>query len=478
MTVSVSPAALVRLIGPWRRQGLPAYRALAEALKALVMDGRLAVGVGLPGERSVAGPLGVSRTTVSAAYDLLGADGFARKRPRSQTVTALPHAASRGAATWPAPAVDDELDFASAAPPADPAVGGAYARALSALPEFLPTSGYDLRGCLPLREAVARRYRAHGFPTVAAEILVTHGALDALRRLLRALVRPRARVLIDHPTYPPAIDAILESGGRPLPAPLTEAGWDVDLMTHLLRTERPVLAYLILDHHNPTGRVMGVQDRRQLITAAEEAGTVLVVDETLRDLGLEGPAPSGTGEADPPCVVRLGSTSKTFWGGLRIGWIRAGRDVMAMLTEGRTSVDFGAPVLEQLAAAILLEDGASVLAERLALIRERRDYLAGVVSARMPGVRFERPGGGLSIWAEMEAPVANALAEACRKDGVRIAAGPRFGIGGVFDRFVRLPYTLPPSDMERALQTVARHYWHLLQGRASSRRRSSGGLIY
>ena len=482
MASSISASTLARLLGRWQVEKLATYRALAEALRRLILDGRLSLGHRLPGERSLASALRISRTTVSAAFARLETEGFLQKQSRSRAITALPFALTRGAPPSPVGPGEGVIDFASATLAADPAVYGAYAEALILLPSYLPRHGYEPLGCLELRVALAKRYDARGLATAPEEVMVTGGALSALALILRTLKPAKPLVLIEHPTYPQAIDAILAAGGRPLPVPVGHGGWDLELMTSVLASERPAMAYIIADHQNPTGLWMTASDRKKLISAARASQTLLVFDETLRELAL-GPDPAMPPEtegeaADGPHVVRIGSASKTFWGGLRIGWVRAQSHLIAELLARRGALDLGSPVLEQLAVARLITSEDAILQPRRESLRARRDHLVARLRAHLPELRFDVPSGGLCLWVELDAPIANALAEACERQGLRIAAGPRFGVGGAFERYVRFPFSASPVDMDAAVTIFAQTYRQMAPRRALGGARADRAPVY
>lgn len=459
-------ASLVRLLGGWAGHGA-AYRSLAAALRLLVLDGRVPLHVALPGERDLAAALGVSRTTVTAAYTLLRAEGFLVSRQGSRSTTAVPPGPGAAAGRWTGPAhpVDGVLDLAYAALPApEGAVHEAYVVALAALPAHLPQHGYEPVGLPSLRAAVADRYTRRGLPTTPDEVLVTSGAQHALGLLVRLLVAPGDRVLVDHPTYAQALDTLRHAGCRLVPVGLPETGWDIDGLRAAVRQTAPRLAYLVPDFHNPTGRCMDGPTRAEVAGLAREGRMVLVVDESLVDLSLAPPAVEGppplpmAAHAEGGQVVTVGSTSKSFWGGLRVGWIRADRALVARLVGARPTVDLGTPVVEQLAVAALLADAERVLIPRRATLRARRAALAALLGEHLPSWRAETPAGGLSVWAELPSPVSTALAAAAEGHGVRLAAGPRFGVDGAFERFVRLPFTLPEADLAQAVERLADAY--------------------
>ena len=475
----LGPASLIRLLGTWRgeRAG-PAYRQLAEALRLLILDGRLPLDVVLPGERELAHILEISRTTVTAAFAQLGEEGFLDRRQGAGARTRLPAGPGERGATIliSSPAAEGVLDMTSAAPPASELIHQAYAAALSLLPAFLPQHGYATLGLQEFRQAVAERYTRRGLPTGPDQIMITNGAQHGLALMLRLLAGPGDRVVIDHPTYPHAIDAIERAFCRPVPVGLPGEGWDLEGVGAAFRQSGARVAYLISDFQNPTGHWMSSEARAVLSHAAARAGTTLILDETMTDLWLDGPVDPYAFAEPVQGLVRLGSMGKSFWGGLRLGWIRADAPVIQALAPRRASIDLGSPLLEQLAGCQLLADEDAPLAARRALLRERRDHLLTQLQARLPDWKVRRPEGGLSLWAELPSPVSSALAATSERFGVRIAAGPRFGVDGAFERFVRLPYTMAPGDLTTAVDRLAAAYTGLRSG-AAPVRASMGAVV-
>src|SRR4051794_18370938 len=449
---------LARLLGEWRSSG-PAYASLARALRLLVLDGRLPLRTRLPGERELAEALGVSRTTATAAYAALRDEGFLASRRGSGSWTRLP--ADPGSTPLPVSSGEDVIDLSCAASAAaDGALHAALAAATAELPRHLPGPGYDAAGLPVLREAIAAHLTRNGTPTRAEQVLVAAGALHAFTLLLRVLAGPGERVVVEHPTYAAALDAIRASGGRPVPVPMTDSGWDMEMLASTLRQAAPALAYLIADHQNPTGHSMPAGDRARLVALARATRTPLVIDEAIVGLHLDAePEPSvATFDLPGETVIAIGSMSKTFWAGLRIGWVRAHPLLIQRLAAARAALDIGSPVLEQLMAVELLREAEPILERQRQAARVRRAALAEALREHLPWT-FTLPSGGLCLWADLGAPRSTALAAVADRYGVRLASGPRFGVDGAFERFLRLPFSLPEPVLEDAAERLALA-WH------------------
>ncbi|MFD9911005.1 PLP-dependent aminotransferase family protein [Streptomyces sp. NPDC059063] len=446
----------------------PGYRALAQAIRTLLLDGRVPLHTRLPAERELAAALGVSRATVTAAYDLLRDGGYARSRRGASTWTELPEgrrpanvAAFPAALPLDGDGDGDVIDLAVAAPPAPEAeLTAALAAAAAALPRHAPTTGYHPYGLPELRAAVAERFTRRGLPTLPDQILITTGAQHAISLTLALLGRPGDRVLVENPSYPNALDAIRHAGLRATPVPVTGAGWDTALVESTLRQTAPRLAYLVPDFQNPTGALMDREQRLRVLETARATGTWLLIDETIADISLDGPppppfaslAPHGVAEQ----VVTVGSLSKSHWGGLRIGWVRAGSRLITELAMARVPSDMATPVIEQLVALHLMAGIDDVLADRLPRLRASRDALAAALTRHLPEWRWTLPPGGLSLWVDLGAPYASSLACAALSHGVRIEGGSRFGADpGTHEHRLRIPFTLPPHRCEEAALRLA-----------------------
>ncbi|WP_331272289.1 MocR-like transcription factor YczR [Motilibacter aurantiacus] len=470
--IRTMPASrLVVLLGDWRTSPSPTRRPMADllstALRALVVDGRVPVGARLPADRDLAAALGVSRGVASAAYDRLREEGLLERRVGAGSFTALPLESPLPAGAWvPRTGGPDVVDMTIASLPAPAsAMLAAVAEAGELLPAHLGGHGYDLLGMPELRAAIADRYTSLGAPTTPDQILVTTGGQSALDLLARTVLGPGDTALVEVPTYPNALDSLRTARARLHPVPVDAAeGWDPVMLVDALR-RGPRLAYVVPDFHNPTGAVMPEQVRARVLDAAARSGTVTVVDEAMADLVLEGPEPPRTARLPHGGqLVCVGSLSKSVWGGLRTGWLRADPALVRRVAEVRAVSDMGPPVHGQLVALALLRRLDAVVAERRELLRSRRDVLVAALAERLPEWSARVPRGGMSLWVGLDAPGSTALAAAAPEAGLRVAPGPRFGIDGAFDRFVRLPFTAPEPVLVDAVDRLAQLWGSLLGG--------------
>lgn len=453
----------------------PAYRGLAEALRVVITDGRVPVGVRLPSERELTDTLGVSRTTVSRAYAELRERGYLTSRQGSGWVAALPEAHGRGDHVLPPGELPaGKVDLTCAAPLPGPGVLAAYERAAAALPAHLAGTGYFPSGLTELREAVARSYDARGLPTDPGQVIIVPGALAGVAVAVRALLPHGARCLVESPTYPNAIATLQQAGAR-LAGLDAQDRWDHHAAS-VVRQVAPALAYLIPDFHNPTGALRDEAERAAMAAALRRQATATLVDESMVLLALDGrPVPPPMASYLPDAMT-VGSLSKPFWGGLRVGWLRVPPRMVDAVVRSRLTLDLGTPVLEQLVACELLDGGADLVEHRRARLREARDAAVAALAAHLPEWRVPRPTGGLSLWCELPEPLSSALVPHAAAHDVLVAPGPSFAPEGGLDRFLRIPYTQPAGVLVDAVARLAQA-WEDARAQPGTRSRRTASLV-
>lgn len=459
------------VIDGWTAGSGPLYRRLADAVDDAVATGRLPGGTPLPPERSIAVALAVSRSTVVAAFEELKARGRLEARQGSGTwvpvrrplpdegnralVESLDdHAILRDVSGAPtglleltAAAVDCAPEVARAAMTLDPA----------AIAGATQGHGYIPQGLLPLREAIARRLSDQGLATSPAQVLVTTGATQATLLAARLYLTPGAPTVVESPTYAGAIDVLTAAGGRLIPVGSDASGARVDQLADLFARALPQLVYLVPDFQNPAGGVLSARRREQVGALAAEYHVPVIEDLVQRDLWLHEPPPPPIASLAPEApILTIGSMSKTFWGGLRIGWVRADETTINRLARMKAVTDFGTPVLDQVLSTALLPEVDAVAARRRQEFTAKLGVLEAALRHLLPEWRWERPRGGLSVWARLPSPRADDLARHATAHGVAVVPGTTFAVGDQrhADR-IRLPFVAEPAEIEEGVRRLA-----------------------
>lgn len=472
----LAASRVAALVGDFDRE--PAYRGLAEGLRVLITDGRVPVGVRLPSERELTDALGVSRTTVTRAYAELREHGFLVSRQGSGSVASLParNGLRNDYLLPPGESPEGKIDLTCAAPVPGPGILAAYQNAVAELPGYLASTGYYPSGLQVLREAVAERYTARGLATTPDQVMIVPGAQAGVSIAARALIGRGTRTLVESPTYPNAIATLRHCGGRLLSSPVGREDPDAEELVTTIRQVRPQVAYLIPDFHNPTGHLLSDPSRRRVADALRAAGTTAIIDESMVELALDGDVMPAPFASYAPDAITVGSLSKPFWGGIRIGWIRAPHARMEELFRSRLSLDLGAPLLEQLVGVELLGNHAELLEHRRAQLVASRDAALEALATHLPAWKVRRPAGGLNLWCELPAAHSSDLVPHAAARDVLLAPGPSFAPEGGLDRFLRLPYTQPAQVVVEAITRLA-DAWEATLADPTRVRRSAPNLV-
>ena len=457
-----------RVVGRWRaRQGSLAVR-LTAAIREAIVTGDLWWGRRLPAERALAATLGVSRGTVVGAYDQLRAEGWLESRQGSGTFVSA--AATAGAAPQRSASTNaifnrmiapagPIVDLSMASPAGDRDVPQAARGAAQDLERFITSPGYFPMGLPDLRQAVAQHLEGWGLPTTADEVLVTTGCQQAITLVASAFLQPGDPALIESPTFPGALDALRAAGARLVSAPLGVDGVTASQVRHLLSRTQARLVHVTATFHNPSGALIPAEERPRLARLAGEFQVPLVEDHALADLWFGSPPPSPVAaHTAGGLVITVGSLSKLLWGGLRVGWVRAPRHVIARLAQRKVVADIASPVLDQLVATRLLTRVDEIARRRRRELRARRDLLAKLLTELLPDWTWRLPEGGVCLWARLPEGDARDFAALALRHRVALVAGPQFAPGEAWVDHVRVPFTAEPDELQEGVQRIA-HAW-------------------
>lgn len=458
MTTIVGAPQLANLLGRWAGEGaLP--DALATSITELIDSGLLAAGSLMPPQRQLGAALGVSRGTIASAYGRLEGEGYLLSRQGSgcRVRSRGRHRLASDGRMFSFTQTDDELqDLSSGALPASQVARDVLRETRGdVLGPYLDTDGYFPAGLPVLRSAIADRLTRDGIPTSPHEILVTSGAQQGTWLSFVSALAAGDLVLTEEPTYRGALSALAAVGARVEGVPLTADGLDPDLVGRGA-ARGATLLYCQTSIHNPTGTSHTPAGRAALADAIVRSGITVVEDCCSYDLTLHGrpTAPTLATLVPSTQLLMVGTLSKLFWGGLRIGWIRTSPDAVRGLVALRKATDLAVGVLNQLQATTLLGVAEEARAERRASLAEALATTEDVVAAAFPSWNWPAVRGGPGLWIETGQDTV-ALAEAGKRAGLKLASGPSFSVYEGFRTHLRLPIWHERTSLEHALGVLA-----------------------
>lgn len=465
-------AELSRMLGAWSDLAPTLADALADALRELIDSGLVPPGMSLPSQRDLAATLQVSRATVAGATDALVASGHVTTRhgsgARVRSGRVRAHHLGDGRMFSFTNAPRSLIDLSTGALPASRVAREELTTPSAHVADYVDTDGYFPAGLPILRQALADQLTRDGIPTKPQELLVTAGAQQATTLLFRSLLDPGDLVLVEDPTYRGALQVLRSLGVRLEEVPVRSGGGggdgaggsgafaaelDLDLAERAL-ARGPRLYYCQTSVHNPTGTSLTEAARARLGAAIEAAGVVTVEDCCSYDLTRSGrPARTLAGHVDPELLVLVGTLSKTFWGGIRIGWIRAAEPRIRAFLDARTADGLATSIPDQLAAVRIIARIGEARRERMGLLEERLAGTETVLRELFPTWRWGEVRGGTGLWVDTGTD-AVALAETAKKAGVLLAPGPGFSAHNGQRSMLRLPLWHEEEMLRRALGVV------------------------
>ena len=459
---------------------VPLYRQLYENIAQRVRSGDLPRGERLPATRELAGLLGLNRTTVSAAYDILESEGLiAGQVGRGSFVT--------GAANPPAAGVDwtAVLERTEGAAPGNPVAFGNEnvsfvmsrpARALFPLDDFRAScesvlarpdlasilqlgspSGYE-----PLRRHLMDEARRQSLVRPGDDILITNGCQQALDLIGRVLLRPGDTVAVEDPVYTGLKNLLAGQGAQLVGIPVGADGIDTAHLERIFERERPRFLVVTSNFQNPTGATISLSGRRALLDAASAAGVPVIENDAYGDLRYLGdPLPAIKQLDERGGTVLLRSFSKVSFPGLRVGWAIGPKPLIDRLRTAKEAADLHT---DQLSQAVLLEFAQSgrLDAHRKRIVEAGAERLAATLegcSRYFPaGTRWTQPRGGMNLWVRLPEPLdAGELLPRAQKEGVAYLPGRYFAVSRYEPGALRLSFAgLEPGQILAGLAVLGK----------------------
>lgn len=452
----------------------PLYRQLIRQIRAQIDSGSLPAGARLPASRDLARQLGISRISVVKAYSELRAAGLLSAQAGRGTFVAR--------ASEPAPTANVEagprqmttrrassirammrlarkpgvINFGHGAPPKE---FFPVRHLRDAINHVIERDGADAlsyevpEGYLPLRVAVRDYVRAIGIKCRHNDVLITGGAQQAIDLVLQSLMRDGETLVTASPTYLGIMDIAEARRVRIQGIPIDDQGMRIDALAQLLQSHRPRLIYVMPSFQNPTGHLMPMYRRRQLIRLAEEQSIPILEDDVYREFRFDGESlPPLKALDESGVVIHANAFTKMLLPGMRIGYLIATEPYYERLVRVKQAADISTSGLNQRAIHLLLQRG--VLAKQLERnrqeLRRRRDAaLTAAENHLPPGSSWYSPQGGLYLWVELPADGPSAVEtfiSAIQRD-VAFAIGSMFYTGDGGARAMRLNYGIHKPDV-------------------------------
>ena len=314
--------------------------------------------------------------------------------------------------------------------------------------QYAPT-----RGLAGPRDALAARLESlQGRRPADDELLITSGGIEALELLGKSFLDAGDSVVVEGPTYLGAIMAFRSFEAEVTAVALDDDGLDVDGLARAVAGGlRPKLVYTIPDHQNPAGVTLATERRRALVELARRHGFLIVEDVAYRELGFADDAPPSLWSLAPDAVVQIGTTSKTFFPGVRLGWAAGPAEIVSQLVVAKQNTDQCSSALGQR----LFEEYARSNAMDAQLVRSRGLYerrcelvLAALEREQPAGLAWTRPRGGFFTWLTLPDGLdATAFARRAAAAGVAVVPGTPFYPDGRGAANVRLSFSRVEDEL-------------------------------
>ena len=282
-------------------------------------------------------------------------------------------------------------------------------------------------------------------------ILITVGAQQALDLVGKLFIEPGDTIAVEAPSYVGALSAFSVYQPRYLQIPMDHDGIIVDRLEEALRGDvRPKFLYVCPNFHNPAGVTIALERRQKLVDVCRAAGVPIIEDDPYGMLRFDGDPLPSLYSLDPENVIYLGTLSKIFCPGIRVGWAMAPPDVLERLIRFKEAADLCSSNFNMLVAEQWLsepERWKSSLKGLVEVYRSRRDTTLRTLEQHFPeGSRWTHPKGGFYVWATIPGADTRALLPQAVERKVAYVPGTAFYPDGSGKESMRIAYCYPPDD--------------------------------
>jgi 2-aminoadipate transaminase len=318
------------------------------------------------------------------------------------------------------------------------------------------------RGLTSVREAIAEWLGGRGDPTPSVnELMITSGGMDAFGLLAKSYLDPGDTVAVEAPTYLGAIMMFAGYQANVVGVTFDDDGLNVDALADLLESgSRPKLLYTIPDYQNPTGLSLSAERRQALVDLCRHYGVLIIEDVAYRELYFSPNRPATLQSLAPDTVVQVGTFSKIFFPGVRLGWAIGPTSVINAMASAKQNADQCAGSLGQSLVEAYIRGGYMdqwLPTARSFYERQCRSMMRALEATMPEDVSWTRPDGGFFTW--LTAPFGTdttALASRAASLGVTYVPGQLFDPEGVKTHQMRLSFScVSGQQMDEGVQRLA-----------------------
>lgn len=477
-----------------RTSRLPIHRQLRRTLTKAITSREIIPGQFLPSTRRLAAWAGVNRLTALKALQAMQRAGIIRARP-GRGYFVVPR--EPGAALL----TDNGHDLIGEPAKIRPKFDAAYSETVDSA-SYIPLSfaaGYPDASLIPLKQlrqlflrwtgkfsgkdfeyqapeghpwlreqlwAYLKERGIHANPD--RELLVTNGAQHALDLFARSLVPQSGTAAVESPTYYGALAAVETNGFKVASVHQDARGLSVSALEDMCEKSDFDFLYTNPNYNNPTGLTMTRDRRKALIKLARRRDLLVLEDDTYADLGFTGARIPNLISLDPEArVCHIGSFSKSFIPGLRMGFIVGPKDLIQRMVNMHGVNDMCSSTVSQLVLADALASGlyARHLRRMRKVYRKRCKTMEQALTAYLPeDSKFNVPKGGFFYWIRLPGEIdSTELKDLCNRDGVDFADGPHFSAESLGANYIRLNFTLLDEEaIEKGIEILGRNVLKLM----------------
>ncbi|MBQ2243690.1 MAG: PLP-dependent aminotransferase family protein [Bacteroidales bacterium] len=315
-------------------------------------------------------------------------------------------------------------------------------------------------GSVLLRQQLAKKYQADGLDVTEKNIVITTASQQAIDLVSRILINPGDTILCGLPSYLGALQAFYSYQANPVGIPKDEHA-EVVVKTLCALGKKPKFIYAIPDYQNPTGVTMTMEQRLEIVEVAKKYDLIILEDSPYKEIRFDGESLPTIYSMCPERVILLGTLSKTFAPGLRLGWVLASEQVIEKIIVAKQSADLCTPILNQELAGRYIASGKfdENLKKTIALYRGKRDLMLECLEKYMPeGVTWTKPDGGLFMLVTLPKNMdARDLFNLAIKENVAFIIGEVFFCDGGGQNTLRLNFSYVSDEkMVEGVKRLAR----------------------